>query len=184
VDALRDAAGAQSQIDWGTATVRLRQQPQVLHVFVLTLGFRRRGFYQACPNETLGQFLGAHERAFEYFGGHTREHLYDRPRTVCQGTEQGRIIWNPTFRAFAEYWSFEPRLCRPYSIRRRWKPSSLTRPSSAARWPRSAARSPRQRPRSGRRRSPRELAVEAQVERLVDAVQLSSGDVAALVNLT
>jgi transposase len=84
--------GAQSQIDWGTATVRFHQQPRVLHVFVLTLGFSRRSFYQTCPNETLPQFLDAHERAFEHFGGHTREHLYDRPRTVCQGTEQGRII--------------------------------------------------------------------------------------------
>src|SRR5215470_11934138 len=44
--------GVQSQIDWGTATVRFRQQPRVLHVFVLTLGFSRRSFYQTCPNET------------------------------------------------------------------------------------------------------------------------------------
>jgi transposase len=116
--------GAQSQIDWGTATVRFRQQPRVLHIFVLTLGFSRRGFYQVCPNETLPQFLDAHERAFEHFGGHTREHLYDRPRTVCQGTEGGRIIWNPTFRAFAEYWSFEPRLCRPYRAQTKGKVES------------------------------------------------------------
>jgi transposase len=116
--------GAQSQIDWGTATVRFRQQPQVRHIFVLTLGFSRRSFYQACPNETLPQFLDAHERAFEHFGGHTREHLYDRPRTVCQGTEQGRIIWNPTFRAFAEYWGFEPRLCRPYRAQTKGKVES------------------------------------------------------------
>ncbi len=116
--------GAQSQIDWGTATVRFRQHPQVLHIFVLTLGFSRRGFYQVCPNERLPQFLDAHERAFEHFGGHTREHLYDRPRTVCQGTEGGRIIWNPTFRAFAEYWSFEPRLCRPYRAQTKGKVES------------------------------------------------------------
>ena len=91
---------------------------------MLTLGFSRRGFYQTCPNETLPQFLDAHERAFEHFGGHTREHLYDRPRTVCQGTEQGRIIWNPTFRAFAEYWGFEPRLCRPYRAQTKGKVES------------------------------------------------------------
>jgi len=116
--------GAQSQIDWGTATVPFRHQPRVLHVFVLTLGFSRRGFYATCPNETLGQLLDAHERAFEYFGGHTREHLYDRPRTVCQGTAQGRIIWNPTFRAFADYWGFEPRLCRPYRAQTKGKVES------------------------------------------------------------
>jgi transposase len=116
--------GAQSQIDWGTATVRFREQPRVRHIFVLTLGFSRRGFYQVCPTERLPQFLDAHERAFEHFGGHTREHLYDRPRTVCQGTEGGRIIWNPSFRAFAEYWSFEPRLCRPYRAQTKGKVES------------------------------------------------------------
>ena len=106
--------GQQSQIDWGTATLPFRQQRHVRHVFVLTLGFSRRSYYHMCPNERLPQFLDAHERAFEYFGGHTREHLYDRPRTVCLGTTGGRIVWNATFKAFAEYWSFEPRLCQPY----------------------------------------------------------------------
>jgi transposase len=119
--------GGQSQIDWGTATVRFRHEPRVLHVFVLTLGFSRRSFYHTCPNETLSHFLDAHERAFDYFGGRTREHLYDRPRTVCQGTEQGRIIWNPTFRAFAEYWGFEPRLCRPYRAQTKGKVESGVR---------------------------------------------------------
>ena len=40
------------------------------------------------------------------------------------GTEQGRIIWNPTFRAFAEYWGFEPRLCRPYRAQTKGKVES------------------------------------------------------------
>jgi transposase len=102
--------GQQSQVDWGTATIPFRQQRQVRHVFVLTLGFSRRSYYRMCPNETLPQFLDAHEQAFEYFGGHTREHLYDRPRTVCLGAADGRIVWNATFKAFAEYWSFEPRV--------------------------------------------------------------------------
>ena len=74
--------GRQSQIDWGQAQVPLRHTSAVRHIFVLTLGFSRRSYNQPCLNETLLQFLVAHERAFEYFGAHTREHLYDRPRTV------------------------------------------------------------------------------------------------------
>ena len=116
--------GLQSQIDWGTATLRFRHQPAVRHIFVLTLGYSRRSAYLPCPNETLPQFLDAHERAFEYFGGHTREHLYDRPRTICQGTQRGRILWNPTFRAFADYWGFEPRLCQPYRAQTKGKVES------------------------------------------------------------
>lgn len=41
------ALGHQSQIDWGEARVPFRHGPQVLHFFVLTLGFRQfhlRGF--------------------------------------------------------------------------------------------------------------------------------------------
>src|SRR5574338_1468759 len=75
--------GQQSQIDWGQATVPFHAGPTVVHVFVLTLGFSRRGFYYACADERLAQFLEAHERAFAHFGGHTRENLYDRPRTAC-----------------------------------------------------------------------------------------------------
>jgi hypothetical protein len=93
-------------------------------VFVLTLGFSRRGFYYACADERLAQFLESHERAFAHFGGHTREHLYDRPRTVCYGDDAGRRIWNPTFKAFADYWGFEPRVCRPYRAQTKGKVES------------------------------------------------------------
>lgn len=116
--------GHQSQIDWGQATVSFRTGSHVVHVFVLTLGFSRRGFYHACADERLAQFLEAHERAFAHFGGHTREHLYDRPRTVCYADETGRRMWNPTFKAFADYWGFEPRVCRPYRAQTKGKVES------------------------------------------------------------
>ncbi len=116
--------GQQSQIDWGQATVPFRAGPTIVHVFVLTLGFSRRGFYYACADERMAQFLEAHERAFAHFGGHTREHLYDRPRTVCYPDDTGRRIWNPTYKAFADYWGFEPRVCRPYRAQTKGKVES------------------------------------------------------------
>jgi transposase len=116
--------GQQSQIDWGEVRVRLRQGPSRLHIFVLTLGFSRRGFYWAYPNQQIHQFLEAHERSFAHFGGLTREHLYDRPRTVCQPGSDGRIVWNTTFKAFADHWGFEPRLCRAYRAQTKGKVES------------------------------------------------------------
>ena len=118
------APGQQSQIDWGQARVRYRQGVQVRHVFVLTLGFSRRSFYRAYPDERMPEFLDAHEAAFEYFGGRTLEHLYDRPRTVCHGTQDGKRVWNPTFKAFADYWGFEPRVCQPYRAQTKGKVES------------------------------------------------------------
>lgn len=115
--------GAQSQIDWGQARVHLRTQPVVLHVFVLTLGYSRRGYYRVCANEQLGLFLEAHEAAFEHFGGLTHEHLYDRPRTVCEPVA-GKWRWNETFRSFAGHWGFEPRLCAAYRAQTKGKVES------------------------------------------------------------
>ena len=116
--------GHQSQIDWGQARVRFREGVRVRHIFVLTLGFSRRSFYRAYPDERMPEFLDAHEQAFEHFGGRTQEHLYDRPRTVCHGTREGKRVWNPTFKAFADYWGFEPRVCKPYRAQTKGKVES------------------------------------------------------------
>ena len=118
------APGVQSQIDWGESWVHFRTGVVKMHLFVLTLGFSRRAYYGGFPNEQLGQFLEAHECAFAHFGGHTREHLYDRPRTVCQPGADGRVAWNITFKAFADYWGFEPRLCRAYRAQTKGKVES------------------------------------------------------------
>ncbi|HEX7074402.1 MAG TPA: IS21 family transposase [Hyphomicrobiaceae bacterium] len=115
--------GQQSQIDWGQARAYLKSQLVGLHFFVLTLGFSRRGYYRVCANEQLGLFLESHEAAFEHFGGLTREHLYDRPRTVCEPVG-GKWRWNETFRAFAGHWGFEPRLCAPYRAQTKGKVES------------------------------------------------------------
>jgi transposase len=118
------APGQQSQIDWGSARVHFRHQPVVLHLFVLTLGYSRRHYMEPTLNERVPEFLEAHERAFEHFGGHTREHLYDRPRTICSPDGQGGVVWNATFQSFARYWGFEPRLCRPYRAQTKGKVES------------------------------------------------------------
>jgi hypothetical protein len=58
-------------------------------------------------------------------GGVPREILYDRMRTVWQGTdERGEIVWNPVFLDFARYWGFTPRLCRPYRAQTKGKVES------------------------------------------------------------
>ena len=116
--------GLQSQIDWGQARVRLGAAWEVRHVFVLTLGFSRRSVYVPCLSEALGDLLDAHEQAFAHFGGHTQEHLYDRPRTVCAPSGTNGVRWNTTFKAFADFWDFEPRLCRAYRAQTKGKVES------------------------------------------------------------
>jgi hypothetical protein len=44
----------------------------------------------------MGKFSTPTSAPSKNFGGLTREHLYDRPRTVCRPDESGRRAWTPT----------------------------------------------------------------------------------------
>jgi transposase len=116
--------GEQAQADWGEVRVRLGAQIVKVHIFVLTLGYSRRGWAEGYEHERMESLFSAHEHAFEHFGGVTREILYDRMRTVIQGEREGKKRWNPTFAAFAQHWGFEPRVCRPYRAQTKGKVES------------------------------------------------------------
>jgi len=110
------APGQQAQIDWGEARLRFGDGSERTRVnfFVMTLGFSRRAYVEAFANERMATLFAAHEHAFSHFNGHCAVLLYDRMRTVLDDTTEGSRKWNSTFKAFADYWGFEPRVCRPY----------------------------------------------------------------------
>jgi len=116
--------GEQAQADWGEVRVHFGTKPAKVHIFVMTLGYSRRGWSEGYEHERMESLLSAHEHGFEHFGGVTREVLYDRMRTVIQGEREGKKRWNSTFQAFARYWGFEPRVCRPYRAQTKGKVES------------------------------------------------------------
>jgi transposase len=109
--------GHQAQVDWGDlgTLVEADGRQRSLSGFVFTLGHSRAMFAEVALDETLPTLLRLHEAAFAALGGVPREILYDHMKTVVLGLdERGEIAWHPVFRAFAGYWGFTPRLCRPY----------------------------------------------------------------------
>jgi hypothetical protein len=54
--------------------------------------------------------------AFHYFGGYTKEILYDNMKQVVlkRAPVSSDSIWNPDFEDFFKHYGFIPRLCRPY----------------------------------------------------------------------
>jgi transposase len=92
--------GEQAQCDWGQVSVPLGGVRIAVHVFVMTLGYSRRGFAQGFLGERMHDLLAAHEAAFAHFGGRCEFLLYDRMRTVVLGTSEGRPRLNPTFASF------------------------------------------------------------------------------------
>jgi transposase len=82
--------GEQAQCDWGQVKVPLSGVRRCLHVFVMTLGYSRRGFAMGFEGERMPDLLAAHEAAFAYFGGRCEQLLYDRMRTVVLGSSNGQ----------------------------------------------------------------------------------------------
>ena len=123
------APGEQAQVDWGQLTVRMGGVRTKIHVFVMTLGYSRRGYAEGFLHERLPHLMAAHESAFAHFGGRCEFILYDRMRTVVLGNQtdaQGRSRpkFNTSFEAFAQYWGFTPRLCQPYRAQTKGKVES------------------------------------------------------------
>jgi len=121
------APGEQAQCDWGQVKVPLNGVRKCLHVFVMTLGYSRRGFAMGFEGERMPDLLSAHEAAFAYFGGRCEQLLYDRMRTVVLGSGKdtaGKPRLNSTFAAFAAHWGFTVRLCQPYRAQTKGKVES------------------------------------------------------------
>jgi len=118
--------GKQAQVDWGhLGSIGTRSGSRTMWCFVMTLGYSRVMVAEAATDQKLGTLLRMHEQAFVELGGVPEEILYDRMKTVWQGTDQrGEIIWNPVFLDFARYWGFKPRLCRPYRAQTKGKVES------------------------------------------------------------
>ena len=93
-------------------------------IFVLTLGYDRGG---ASTCRHLSEALGVPARCASSRRSHTsaatpRSIIYDRPRTVCAPCGADGVRWNTTFnQRFADFWGFEPRLCRPYRAQTKGK---------------------------------------------------------------
>ena len=73
------APGEQAQVDWGQIKVWLGDERTEVHVFVMTLGYSRRGYAEDYLGERMQSLLSAHERAFAHFGGVCQSLLYLTP---------------------------------------------------------------------------------------------------------
>ncbi|MDS4020452.1 MAG: IS21 family transposase [Candidatus Competibacter sp.] len=115
--------GRQLQIDFGTTTVRVGEEPVRVRLFVATLGYSRRGFVAAFDHERQSAWLAGLEQTFHYFGGVPEEVLLDNARALVDEHDRTTrvVTFNNRFLAFARYWGFQPRACAPYRARTKGK---------------------------------------------------------------
>lgn len=117
------APGHQLQIDFGSTTVVIGEEPQRIHLFVATLGYSRRCYVAVFLHERQSAWLQGLEGAFRHFGGVPQELLLDNARAlVTEHNAQTREVrFNDRFHAFCRYWGVAPRACAPYRARTKGK---------------------------------------------------------------
>ena len=108
--------GKQLQADFGETYARIAGERAKVHLCVLTLGYSRRLVVRAYRHERQVNWLLAMEEAFRHWRGVPAEVLFDNARALVKEHDPARqvLVFNERLDAFARYWWFLPKACRPY----------------------------------------------------------------------
>jgi transposase len=107
-------AGEFSQHDFGQVEVRyLDGGEERIHFFASRLKYSRWIDVQLVENERIEALVRSLLAGFANFGGIPLLAVFDNPKTVTLGREDGRILWNDTFGQVALDYGFGVELCTP-----------------------------------------------------------------------
>jgi len=105
--------GEAAQVDWGTATVILNGVKTEVHLFCMRLCHSIAPFVVAYPTEREESFLEAHIKGFEYFGGVSRNLIYDNLRTAVKEGWGKTAREQERFAAFRAHYAYQATYCNP-----------------------------------------------------------------------
>ena len=106
--------GEQAQVDWahvGSLAVTGGLRP--LWVFVMVLAYSRAMWAELVFDLTVESLRRSLVRAAHYFGGVTRQWLFDNPKTVVLARHGDAVRYHPALLEISGALRVEPRLCRP-----------------------------------------------------------------------
>jgi transposase len=110
--------GVQAQVDWGECYhIDEDERIRKVYGFSIVLGYSRMRYVEFTLSTDVYTFIQCHNHAFEYFGGYTREILYDNIKQIIikRAIKPKDHTWNAKFDDFFSYYGFIPRLCKPYN---------------------------------------------------------------------
>ena len=115
-EALEDPPmGFQAQVDMGEIWLERTKGKRVkVYCFAMVLSHSRYKyvFWSDKPFTTL-QFIDAHNKAFEFFGGRPEELAYDQDKVLAVSENHGDIIYTEGFQRYIDMMKFKIYLCRP-----------------------------------------------------------------------
>jgi hypothetical protein len=82
----------------------------------MVLGYSRMRYIEFTLSIDVYILIQCHVNAFHYFGGYTKEILYDNMKQIVmkQALISTESEWNSKFKDFFKHYGLQPHLCRPY----------------------------------------------------------------------
>lgn len=121
-------AGEKLFVDWTGATIPIHNReggpPQAAAVFVAVLGASSYTYVEATRDQQLESWIGAHVRAFEFFGGTPKLVVPDNTKTGVTKPCRYDPDLNPTYQEMAMHYGIGVVPARPYKPRDKAKAES------------------------------------------------------------
>lgn len=103
------------QIDWGTATVYIKDEKMEINLFCARLCYSGAPFAAAYRKQNTESFLDALVRMFNYFGGVPKHVIFDNARVAVKQGYGRQAKAQDKYKALASHYGFEPVFCNPAS---------------------------------------------------------------------
>lgn len=117
--------GEQAQVDWGyVGKVCVPGGTRALWVFVMVLAYSRALWAELVFDLSVHSLRRSLVRAAEYFGGCTRQWLFDNPKTVVIERHQDQARFHPLLLELCGRLRVQPRLC---TVRAPWEKGRVER---------------------------------------------------------
>ena len=104
--------GEQAQVDWGhVGKLKVHGGERALWVFVMVLAYSRAIFAELVFDLTVHSLVRSLARASTFFGGVTRQWLFDNPKTVVLERQGDLVRFHPGLLRLTSELHVQPRLC-------------------------------------------------------------------------
>jgi transposase len=123
--------GLQAQVDWKEKITMVNKDGEIfeVNIFLIVLGYSRLKFIKLTSDKTQEVLFECMFEAFRYFQGIPQEILFDNMATVVDRNNSTfkNVVFNKTFKSFANDSGFEPIACRPYRAQTKGKVETVAK---------------------------------------------------------
>lgn len=123
--------GQQAQVDWKERFKLIDKYgtEHTINIFLIILGYSRKKYLKVTFDRSQQTLFECLSQAFEYFGGTTKEILFDNMKTVVEQSKSNyhTVVINEKFRQFSRDANFNIITCRPYRPQTKGKVENLAK---------------------------------------------------------